>query len=60
MTSKNCRTLCFALVLALPLVACGGNGGSEACGGSSVDYPRISSAPVELTSLQKKIFASSS
>lgn len=28
MTSKNCRTLYFALVLALPLVACGGNGGS--------------------------------
>ena len=50
-----------ALTLALRLLrGSGGNGGSEACGGSSVDYPRISSAPVELTSLQKKIFASSS
>lgn len=53
-----------ALTLALRLLrGSGGNGGSESCGGSSVDYPRISSAPVaprELTSLQKKIFASSS
>ena len=53
-----------ALTLALRLLrGSGGKSGSEACGGSSVDYPRISSAPVapmELTSLQKKIFASSS
>ena len=58
-------TLAVASVAALTLAlrflrGSGGNGGSKACGGSSVDYPRISSAPVELTSLQKKIFASSS